>query len=169
MSAELLVEETRSLLLDEIKANIDAALTAIRNERNDPIVSTEPPISYFIFAPSNILRCPAVIIVVDSADIPEETTGANHINGVVSIFVSVVVEDREADLLTIKAERYQAALFRILHRKTLQDAVKNVKIYSRVRKLNYSPIYTTKAEDPMGEFRKEVVLELTVKHFENPN
>lgn len=164
-----LVEITRDLVLDEIKAKIAPALAAIRVDRNDPIVSTEVPRSYFIFDGAHTYQCPAVFCVVDSMDLPEDRTGANHVNAVVRMYVSVVIEDREADKLTVKSERYQAALFDILHWTTLKDEPKNVKIFVRVANCQFSPIYTKKRGGNMGEFRKEVSLELEIKHYENPN
>jgi len=164
-----LVEKTRDLILSTIKANIAATLADVRIDRADPIVTTEPPKSYFIFDGANTYQCPAVFCVVDSIAFPEQTTGANHINAVVKMYVSVVIEDQSADKLTIKSERYQSALFEILHWATLQDVPKNVKIFVRVDRCDFSPIYTKKRGDDMGEFRKEVSLELEVKHFENPN
>src|SRR6267143_2090160 len=44
-----------------------------------------------------------------------------------------------------------------------------VKIYSRVLRAEFSPIFTRKEKTNEGIFRKEVSLELEVKHFENPN
>lgn len=168
MSAEQLVEKTRNLLLDAIKTDLPAALADIRDDREDPIVTTEPPRSFFIYDGAHTYQCPAIFCVVDSADFPEESFGPNHINALVTVYVSAVIEEREARLLTIKSERYQAALFRVLHRRHLQDTIKNVKIYARVTRAEFSPLYTKERENA-GVFRKEVSLQLEVKHFENPN
>lgn len=164
-----LVETTRNLVMATIKANIATALADVRTDRVDPSVTTEPPKSYFIFDGAHTYQCPAVFVVVDSAEFPEQTTGANFINATMKLFCSVVIEDREADKLTIKSERYQAALFEILHWATLQDDPKNVKIWVRVVRCEFSPLYTKLRGDNMGEFRKEVSLELEIKHWENPN
>ena len=169
MSKAQLAEKARELILGAIKANIATKLDGIRTDRNDPIVTTEPPKSYFIFDGAHTYQCPAVFVVVDSLEFPESQTGANFVDAVVRMFVSVVVEDREADRLTIKAERYQAALFEILHWNTLLDDPKNVKIWSKVLNCNFSPLYTKKRGDEFAEFRKEVSLELEINHWENPN
>lgn len=169
MSKPQLVEETRDLILDTIKAEIAAALTAIATDRADPSVTTNPPQSFFIFDGAHTYQCPAIFCVVDSMEIPEPQTGANFVSGIVRMFVSAVIEDQEADRLTIKSERYQAALFGILHHRTLENVPKNVKLWSRVVRLEFSPLYTSTRGGNMGEFRKEVSLELEVKQFENPN
>lgn len=163
-----LVEITRDLIQDQIKSNISVSLANVRSNRNDPQVTTEPPKSYFIFDGAHTYQCPAIFTVVDSMDLPEPQTGANFVDAVVRLFVSVVIEDREADKLTIKSERYQAALFDILHWKTLEDVPNNLKIWVRINRCEFSPLYTKKRGDEMGEFRKEVSLELEVKHWENP-
>jgi len=163
-----LVEISRDLVLDQIKANIASSLALVRTNRNDPQVTTEPPKSYFIFDGAHTYQCPAVFAVVDSMDVPEPQTGANFVNALLRLFVSVVIEDREADKLTIKAERYQAALFDILHWRRLEDLPNNLKIWVRVVRCSFSPLYTKERGDDLGEFRKEVSLELEIKHWENP-
>jgi len=167
MSRAQLVEKTRDLVLSSIKESLPSYLAAMSVDRNDPVVSTEPPRSYFIFDGAHTYQCPAVFCVVDSMTIPEDATGANFIDGIVRMFVSVVIEDREADKLTIKSERYQAALFEILHWSTLEDALKNIKIWVRVVRCEFSPLYTKPRGGNEGEFRKEVALELEIKQFEN--
>lgn len=168
MASNWLVEETRDLVMAEIKSKISAALAAVRADRADPQVTTDIPKSYFIFDGAHTYQCPAVFVVVDSVDFPEDITGANFVDAVVKMLVSVVIEDREADKLTIKAERYQAALFQILHWKPLEDVPNKVKIFTRVVRAEFSPLFTKVREaGVMGEFRKEVALELEVKHWEN--
>lgn len=163
-----LVEKTRSLILASIQAQIADQLAAVRADRPDQNVTTEPPKSYFIFDGAHTYQCPAVFCHVESMDIPEPVTGANFVNAIVKLFVSVVIEDQEEEELTIKSERYQAALFKILHWSTLQDDVENVKIWVRVVRCEFSPLYTKKRGNDMADFRKEVSLELEVKHWENP-
>lgn len=170
MSAPQLSEKVRKMIMAEIKAKIATALAEVRTDRDDKLVTTEPPRSYFIFDGAHTYQCPAVFVVVDDIDTDEEK-GPNHVNAKVSMYVSVVIEDTEADRLTIKSERYQAALFQVLHWITLQDDAKNVKIWSRIRRCTFSPVYTKKrmgSGETTGEFRKEVVLDLEVKLFENP-
>lgn len=166
--APQLVEITRDLVTDKLKSDINAALAEVRISRNDPIVTTEPPRSWFIFDGAHTYQCPAIFTVVDRMDFPEEKNGPNHVNAIVKMFVSVVIEDREADRLTLKSERYQAALFKVLHWTTLEDQPKNVKIFIRVTSCQFSPLYTKPRGGNMAEFRKEVALELEINHYENP-
>lgn len=168
MSAAQLSERTRSLILSYIKNNIGAELAAIRADRQDPSVSTEPPKSYFDYEGAHTYQCPAIFIVIDSF-VPMDKQGPNHVNAVVTAYVTAVVEDREAELLVKKTERYQAALFKILQWADYVDIEDNVKLWSEVVRCRFSALYTKDLPaDQVGRFRKEVSLELAVKHWENP-
>lgn len=169
MSAAQFTETTRDAILDYIKSNISSELSAIRSDRNDPIVTVQNPRSYFIFDGAHTYQCPAIFVVADSVEIPEERTGANQVTAFMKFYVTAVVEGQEAAGLTILSERYQAALFKILHWTTLTDLTLNVKDWIRVVRMEFSPLFTkTRVQDNLANFRKEVSLELEVKHFENP-
>lgn len=168
MSAAQLVEKTRDLLLAEIKAKISPALTKIRDDRADRKVSTEPTIKYFIFDPAITYECPAIFLIVDRMRPMNEQFKTNHVNAQVTLNCSVVVEEIEGQDLVIKCERYQAALFEILHEKTLSDEAKNVKIYSEVTDVLFSPLFVKDQKTPtMARFRKEAALKLQVMHYES--
>ncbi len=169
MSAAQMTEKARNLILTQIKNGIIAELAALRTDRADPTVNVSKPQSYFIHENDLTYLCPAIFVVADSAEIPEEQTGTNTIIAKLKFFVSAVCEDRNAGGLTLLTERYQSALFTLLHRQTLTDSTANVKDWVRVVRFQFSPLYTkTRKADNMGSFRKEVSLELEVKHFENP-
>lgn len=169
MSAPQFTETAREMILAQIKANISAQLAAVRSDRNDPIVAVQNPRSYFIFDGAHTYQCPAIFVVADSVEIPEDVTGANSVDAVMKFFVSAVVEGPDAQYLTILSERYQCALFQLLHWVTLTDPTLNVKEWIRVVRFAFSPLYTKERRaDNMGVFRKEVSLELEIKHYENP-
>lgn len=169
MSATQIVEKTRNLIIAHIKSNIVAELAAMRADRSDTSVNLDPPLSYFIFDGAHTYQCPAIFVVVDSAEIPDEIIGPNHVNADVRVYVTIAAEGQDEAGLTIKTDRYQAALFKVLQWQTLVDVPNNVKIKVLVKRFQFSPLYTKKrTQDNMGNFRKEVVLELEVKHYENP-
>lgn len=164
-----LSEITRKLVMASIKAGINAELAAIRADRDDPSVNVIPPKSFFIFDGANTYQLPAIFLVVDSGEIPEEITGANFVNATMKLYCSAVVEATGEEALTILCERYQAALFRLLHQVTINDTDLNVKLYIRVVRFRFSEIYTkSRKQENLANFRKEIALELEVKHFENP-
>lgn len=168
MGAYRLAEIAVDLIQDHIKSSIDAALLAVRAERNDPIVSTEPPREYFIYEDAHAYRAPAVFTIIREMDIRNEQMGANHINALDDILVAVVVEDRIASRVTRKAWRYQCALMEVLHQVTLTSSDGALRLFSRVQSCGFSGIVNLK--DPDAEdavFRKEVSLKLQVEHIEN--
>ncbi len=168
-TAAQLTEKARSLILNYLKSNIHAELQAIRTDRNDPTVAVQDVREWFIYDGAHTYQCPALFVVADSVEIPDEKTGTNMITATMKFFVSAVVEGQDAKGLTILTERYQSALFKLLHWQTLQDTNFNVKDFIRVVRFQFSPLYTKERKgDNMGSFRKEVSLELEVKHYENP-
>ena len=170
MNAVQLSERTRALIMTQIKSNIVAELAAIRTSRSDPSVNVKPPQSYFIYDGAHTYQCPAIFLVVDSGEVPDDKEGTNYVSAVMKLYVSAVCEGQEANSLTIEAERYQAALFRILHQTTLTDLTDNVKLYILCKRFRFSELYTkSRKADNLGNFRKEVAIELEVKHWENPN
>ena len=171
MAVAQLSERTRALIISQIQSNLANELTAIRASRNDNTVSTEPPLltSYFIFDGAHTYQCPAIFVIVDSGEVPDAQTGTNYVSAIMKVYVSAVVEGQEESSLTIKVERYQAALFKILHQTLITDPTDNVKIYILCKRFQFSQLYTkSRRQDNMGDFRKEVAIELEVKHFENP-
>lgn len=171
MSAAQLSERARSLILTQIKNNIATELAAIRSDRSDNTVSTEPPgsQSYFIFAGAHTYQPPAIFCVVDSAEIPDEKLGTNYVSAVIKVFVSAVVSAQTESSTTVKCERYQSALFKILHQTVILDTTDNVKIYILCKRIQFGELYTkSRKADNMANFFKEVALELEVKHWENP-
>jgi hypothetical protein len=168
VGAKNLSEITRTLILDEIKSELPAALSDVRTLRADAAVSTEPPQSgsFFIYEPSSAFRAPAVWTVVDNRDFRVKEKGSNHINASVEVHVNAVVEDRLKESLVIKCERYQSALFDILNEVELEDASNKVKIIIIVNRALYSPEYSPGQDTPQGMFRKECALICNVEHYE---
>lgn len=167
--AHKLTEATVTLIQDHIKANIAGSLAAIRSDTPDDKVTTEPPKSYFLYPKAKGYRTPAVFIIAEEFDFKVQERGANYISGSVRINVSVLLEDRNRDLLTIRCWRYQSALHQLLSQTQLTTSDNALKIITIVTRARYSPLYSNvKNEDaPEAIFRKEVLLELEVDHYEN--
>lgn len=162
--AEIIVD----LIQTSIQQNIAATLAAVRQERDDPIVTTEPPKEYFIYETPHVYRPPAVFTILRDQNIRDEVMKPNHINSNCDIIVAVVVEDRIERLVTIKAWRYQAALMPILHQVSLTNSDQSVRLFSRVQNCQFSGVVNIKNESSTeNTFRKEVSLRLHVEHIEN--
>lgn len=168
MTAKL-TEATVNLLVGHIKTNIAAALAGVRSEAPAPVVTTEAPKSYFIYPKAKGYRTPAVFVIADEFDFQVPERGANFISGSVHVNVSVLLEDRNSELLTIRCWRYQSALYNLLAQTQLTSSDNALKIVSIVRRARYSPLYSNSKDENSVEavFRKEVLLELEVDHYEN--
>lgn len=157
-----------SLIEQKIKDEISTALAAVRTERNDPIVTTEPPREYFQFEMAHVYRAPAIFTIIQGMDLRNEQMGANHVNAMDDIVVAVVVEDRITSRVVKKAWRYQAALMQILHQVSLTSSNDAVRLFSRVQSCEFSGIINLKDEKSAESvFRKEMSLRLQVEHIEN--
>lgn len=164
-----IVEESVDLITTAIKSNISAALTSIRSERNDPLVSTEMPVNYYISEKNIGYRTPTIFIIADTVNFHNDDRGANHINATIIVNVAAVVEDRDSTRLTRKAWRYQDALHSVLAQDSLTSSNGAITLKVKVMSASFSPIYTTaqKPDVMSGTFRKEVSLRLEVEHYEN--
>jgi hypothetical protein len=168
MASYRLAEIAVNLIEAQIKSKISTALSDVRTQRADPIVTTEIPQEYFIYEEAEALRTPSVFTIIQSQDFRNEVKGANHINASNTVLVAVVIEDRVKRLATIKAWRYQSALVQCLHLVSLTSTDSAVRLFVRVRECNFSgilPMNDVSTNDTV--FRKEVSLMLDVDHIEN--
>lgn len=169
MNSHRLAEEEYKLIEAHIKAHIAARLAELRTDRADAKVTTEPPQSYFKYPRAKGYKTPAVFIIVDRINFRQTEKGANHINALSRVNVSVLIEDRDRDSLTVKAWRYQSVLHALLEQTILTSQDSKVKLAVRVTSADFGSLYTNtdNEENPQSVFRKEVVLECDVEHFEN--
>lgn len=168
--ARQLSETAISLVVAYLKANMATALSGVRTYHADAKVTTEAPPSqsYFIYPKAHGYKCPAIFVIDDGMDFRQPELKANFIDAKLSLVVSVKVEDRDAEKLTYKAWRYQAALHQLLDLTELASADKLVKLSIVVSSIKPSGIYTlaTAQPDEQASFFKEYVLRCTVNYFE---
>lgn len=168
MSVRYLAETAVREIQNLIKSEISAVLANLRTDRGDAKVSTEPPQSYFIFEEAKTYRTPAVFIIARDIDFQKEVLRANHVTAKLDIGVSVVVEDKDKEKLTIKAWRYQAALQEILDQKNIVVSPDKAKMFIVVNSASFSPVFVTEQmQGATGVFRKEVALTLEVQQRES--
>lgn len=161
------IEIAVQMINTHIQNNIGAALASVRTERNDPIVSTEPPKEYFIYEEAHAYRAPAVYILADDEQILNKQAGANYLRAKDYILVNVIVEDRLKSRVTIKAWRYQAALLQLLHEVSLTSSDNTLRLFSIVENCKFSPVTLKDPKSAEAVFRKECSLALEVEHLEN--
>lgn len=166
MSSQNLLESTTTAIVEQIKNNIGTYLSEVRTDRPDGKVTTEVPVDYFIYENAIAYKTPSVFVIADSIDF-RLSKGQNHINALIRIYVSLVVEDRNQRLLTLKIFRYNDALHKCLDRQHLIDG--NVQNILKVTRTDISSSQTKKMSATESIFRKEIMLTLEVEHFEGEN
>ncbi len=164
--ANKLMETTVDLMIARLQANMTAALAAESAYRDDK-VSLGAPKSYFIAEKSLAFQAPAVFVIGDGTDF-RLTKGSNFINALQRVHVAVVVENRNEELLTRQAYRYQAVLHQILAQEPILSPDGKVKLIVKIERAEYGAIYTNAgvANEPGGMFRKEIWLDCAVEHYE---
>lgn len=167
MTTRNLAEVASVMIRDCIKANISAALAGVRTLHPGGKVTTEDPVNYFFFEKAQAFQCPAVFIICQDIDFRKEEMRANHVNAKDNFGISILIEDKDQEALTIKAWRYQAALHEILDERQLTiETPNNIKLVIEVVRATFSPIFTTAGAEP-NNFRKEILLDCDVYHYEN--
>lgn len=157
--SELVVDEIR----DHIKANIAPALQAVNENFSDErALSFEVPRDYFIYPKAMGFRTPCVFVIADRIDFQKGTKQSNFLNAQMTVNVTVLIEDRDADAITRKAFRYQAALQSILDQVEKISDNGEAKFTLVVQAASFGALYST-ADDPnsvSAVYRKEVGLEI---------
>lgn len=163
-SPEVLVD----LIVSQIQTNIAAALTQVRTDRNDPRIDTQVPRDYFISETYDPYQCPAIFVVCEDVDWQKEQMGANFIAARAHVKVFCVVEDVKTEVLTRMTQRYEAALQVVLDQVSLTSANSKVKMISVVKRSKFSNVFRQgSSQGSESPYRKEVLLELDVMHYEN--
>lgn len=165
MAAQNLAEFTVKAIIAKLKADLPAQLAEVRADRTVPSVTTEPPVDYFNYEKIIGYKTPAVVVVATDIDF-RKPDGQNFIEALTTVLVSVVLEDRNAELLTTKAYRYSDAFHKVLDRAHLDDTTQNIRDILKVTRIDYSRTMET-ASRVDSPFRKEVMLTLEVEHYES--
>lgn len=162
-----LIEIAIDLIAQNIRDNIAQALIDVAADRATSIAIPKPT-GVFTFVPISAFRPPIIIVNGEEIDFRLADKGANFIDAVMRINVVAICEDREGPTLQYAAYRYQAALHKILAQTHLYNADQSVHIVCKVETARFSSIYTNAQQqgNVQGVFRKEVVLELDVEHYE---
>lgn len=165
--ARRLTETTVKLIRDHIRTNIGSVISSIESELTEKRTSFEVPRQYFFIEQQSIYQTPAVFIVPSGIDFQKSERKPNFINANVNIQCTVVVEDKDVDLLAIKGFRYMAALQEVLDQVELVSTDGDVKIVVKVVDAAFSPVYTASDKgSTRADFRHEVSLSLEVNHWE---
>ena len=165
-----LVEPASDLLVDYIEANIAAALTSIRADRNavqNLGLPTPIPREYFIARSYMALQTPAIFVVCDSIDFKKDR-GANHINATAKYGIAAISEGLNTEDVTRITWRYQAALSQILDNLSLTSADNTFSIRVIVKSAEFLEEYDTSSQgnNTAKRWRKGVQLKCDVEFYE---
>lgn len=168
MAAQNIVEFTVDGIISYMQANLASALSKVSVERVDNAVTMEPPqnVSYFKYEKIQGYKTPAVVVVATNVDF-RLARGPNSVSAMITIYVSMVLEDRKAENLTLKAYRYSDAAYSLLNRLQLTDNTELRKSIVTVPRIEFSRTVQEVSQDTGNPFRKEVMLTLNVEHYEN--
>lgn len=164
MSAQNILESTVDLIQAHIKANLPANLATVRADRGDGKVTTEEPYEFFIYEKAIGYKTPAVFIIAENVDF-RLREGSNHINALINLVVSTVVEDRTAELCTRKAFRYFDAMNMTLNRAHIDNSKETIKLVLKSDRADISGLSEVKSSVET-RFRKEIMLGLQVEHYQ---
>lgn len=162
-----IVEGTVLPIIDLIKQEIDQALLDLRTDRPDNIVNTDPIVEYFIYPKAIGYQTPCVFVLGRTAQYLQER-GQNHINAQISVQVSIVVEDQDAERLTYKCWRYSDALHSILDQAEIVSDDGKVKNKIKVVTSEFGDTVQMRSQTE-SPFRMEAMLVLEVEHYEKNN
>lgn len=166
-----LVESDVYLIKNYLSSNMAASLlqVAAAHSTTYPVVTVDPPADYFTYQRARAYRTPAVFVIPERMDFKKRERGQNHINAETRLNVTVVIEDKDAERIYLKAYRYQAALVGLLDQASLTSTDGKVKIVIVIENAQFSPLYSDakSPDDPRAIFRKEVSVELAVQHYES--
>jgi hypothetical protein len=163
MSARNIVRTATNLIIAQIQNNIAASLTDVHVDEGDNIVSTQIPLleSYFYYN-AQVYRAPGVFVIPQSVDF-KLSRGQNFLCATASYLISIVIEERKASLMNLKAWQYQDALHECLHGIELVSG--KVKIVILVNRARFSADSSDKS-DGADVFRKEVAFDCDVEIYE---
>lgn len=165
-----LAEGAVNLVINTIQSNIQNALDVVSSGVSGtiPQVSIENPRSYFIYEKPQAFECPSIFVIMDDLDFRISDRKANFVNAQDKIYVSACVEDQDEDRTTVKAWRYLSALHYVLDETTMTSSDNKLVLKCVVYRARFSAVYSRpEGNGPGGKFRKEMMLECDIAHFEN--
>lgn len=164
----LLNEASYDLIKEYFDANFNLALQQTDNQYSDGI-SLEPIQSDAIFISDKVqtLKSPCAFFLFGELAF-DYSEDPNFLEGNNNMLIVVSVEDVGAERLTRKAWRFGRVLYATFNQIDLQDTAGRMKIRTIPRRLGYSDDKIVgKLNQSDQKFRKDVVLEIEIMHYEN--
>lgn len=169
MSYRKLLEGATTLMINHITQNIGAALDEVASVVVDPQMTLENPREYYIYPKPVGYELPCVFVIADDGmDFRIQDKKSNFVNALDSFKVSILVEDQTETNLTYKAWRYLSAMHSVLDEANILNTDESLKLVVNVTKTRISETFMrTEGSGDGGKFRKEILLECDVDHYES--
>lgn len=164
-------ETMATQIRDYLQSNMQSALNAVGNIRDDGKAPLQEPYFYFLFEDANPAQLPACYVLVDSFEYRLAEKRANHINALGRMRVGLIMEDYRLEELQIGIYRHATAMHKLLNQLQLEYThgmagvvVKNI---VKVTSTSFSDVFKNEADnEDSSKFRKEFVHNLEVEHYE---
>lgn len=164
--ARKLIEGATDQIIAYLKANLPAAISSVSALYSDGI-DLSPVAQWMIYPKVQGFDLPVVFVIADDQDFNIQKNSANFIAATDHFKISIVVDEVDEERLTRRAYRYQSALHSVLDGATMVSSDNLLVLKSVVYRASFSDVWQAKESESGGKFRKEVVLECNIEHFEN--
>lgn len=168
MGSRRIMEGTVNPIITYVQNTQASAFADLRADRTDNLVNTNPFVEFLTYEKAIGYRTPCLFVIGRSVDF-RKSNGQNFIDALVTIQVSALIDDKDAQNLTLKAWRYHDALHEMLDRAEIpDDFVSNkFKVMNKVKvtRSDFGELVQLKSQID-SPFRKEVMLTLEVEHYE---
>lgn len=163
----LLTETVVNLIRDYLQANFNAALTDIDNQYSDGIsLEKVNPSSIYISDAFQSLQLPAIYILFEEHAF-QYTNDPNYLESDDKCVIVLSADQIGQESLTRKMWRYARVLNGLLNLLDLHDAQNRLNIRLMVQRVGYTATVSDKVSREQSRFRKDCVIELQIKHYEN--
>lgn len=162
----LLSETVVDLITEQLKSNFNKYLSEADYIYTDGIRLEKIDDEQFYI--SNIhqpLRLPAIFVLFQDHAF-QYTRDQNYLDSNDSLLVILTGEDIGAETLTRKMHRYGRVLLACLNLVELGDSASRINLKVIPNRLGYTQPISEKLQDRSRKFRMDVVLEITVQHWE---
>lgn len=159
-----IMEGTVIPIINHVQANIGAALARLRADRTDNKVNTDTFQEYYSYEKIVGYVTPSLFIIGRNVQF-RKSLGQNHINALVNVQVSALVDEKDIAQLTYKCWRYHDALHDVLDQAQILDDSGAIKNIIRVVGADFGDAVSNKTNST-SPFRMEVMLTLEVEHIE---
>jgi len=151
-----LMESAVKALIDYFTANMSAKLTAITTDKGDALSLGTVKV-YYDAEQGDVPEYPAIFVLGETTDIPEEGTG--WVRGQNHISVVALLTDQDASKLKKKCYRYSRAITELV-KEAWEGRASNGFLYvTAIEGLAYSPIMTQKGQGAISDVTVRVMLE----------